>query len=149
MVIGSFALLEKLGLATRAEIVPVVLVSPPVAVGETLTVSVTESLAPAEMPVVREHVKVVTVHVQPSVKSVIAVAVRPAGSVTVSVVLLGSATVELVLVTSTVMVSATSPSVNDEGLVVMLIETVGTTTPVTKVDRSNSEYSSIFSCALI
>src|SRR5271154_5698126 len=102
MVSGSVTLLEKLGLASRAEIDPVVLVAPAVAVGETPTVRVTESLVLVAMPAVRVQLKVATVQLHPPVGSVIAEAVIPAGSVIVRMVLLGSATVELVLVTSTV-----------------------------------------------
>lgn len=151
MVIGDATLLEIFGLVTCAETDTEAVEADPAAFGATLTVSVTESLALAARPVVRVHAKVAGLHVQPPVESVIEVAVRPVGSVTARARELGSAMVALVLVTFTVIVSELSPSLNTAGLglVLMLIETVAGTTGVTKLERSNSEYSSIFSCALI
>src|SRR6202789_1669294 len=112
MVIGDDKLLEKFALATCAVTTPELVGSPPVAVDETLTVTVTASLVLAARGVVRVQVNVPTVQIQPppAVESVIAVAVTPAGSVIVNIVFAGSGTVELVFATLAAMVSAVSPS---------------------------------------
>src|ERR1700723_1834534 len=149
MVSGLLTFEEKFGLDTVADTEPVTDGLLPAAVPDTVTVMVTASLALTAMPLALVQVSVPTVQIQlPLLESVIAVAVRPAGSVTASVRLLGSATVELVLVTSTVMVSFASPSLKIElaGLVVIAIDAVGRTTGTTAADRSKMAISSIFSC---
>ena len=90
MVSGAVTLVEKVGLETFAETVGVVLAAPPVAFAATLTVMVTESLAPAAMPVVVQ-VKVPTVQIQAPAVSVMAVAVRPVGRTAVRTTELSSA----------------------------------------------------------
>ena len=85
-----------------------------------ITVIRTLSVALAASVVVRVQIRVPTVQIKPPSVSVIAVAVRPAGKVTLSVVALLSATVSLVSVTATVMVSSVSPSsIESPGPVVM------------------------------
>src|ERR1700679_592585 len=152
VVIGDDKLLEKFALATCAVTTPELVGSPPVAVDETLTVTVTASLVLKARGVVLVQVNVPTVQIQPppAVESVIAVAVTPGGNVMVKVVFAGSGLLELVFSTVAVMVSVVSPSLNCPlaGSVAMLIDAVGAITAVTKLDRSNRAYSSIFSCAI-
>src|ERR1700677_1446584 len=147
---GVVTLLENVGFDTTADTGEVVLGSPPVALAATDTVIRTLSVAPAARVVVRVHDRVPTVQIQPPSVSVIAVAVRPAGRVTLSAVALLRASVSLVSVTATVTVSSVSPSMKTEslGLVVIAMETVGRTMGTTKLERSKSAYSSIFSCAI-
>src|ERR1700733_14323309 len=149
MVSGPVTFEEKFGLDTVAETDPGMEALPPVALPDTVTVTLTASAALGAMPLALVQESVPTVQTQlPLLESVMAVAVSPAGSVTVSVRLLGSATVELVLVTSTVMVSVVSPSLKMEllGLVVIVSFAVGRTTGSPAAERSKMANSSIFSC---
>src|ERR1035438_7161062 len=101
------------------------------------------------MLLVRVQVRVPSVQIQPPVESDRAVAVSPDGSVRVRTTELKISTVELVSVTLIVSSSALSPCLTIKGLGLKAMERVGTTTGVTKVDKSNIAKLSISICAVM
>jgi len=143
----AVTLLEKFGLEAVAVSRPVALL--PAVYAGTLTVKVTASLAPAAMIVARAQLRVLSVQLQPPAGSARAVMVSPGGGAKARTTVLSIGALALVLIVPTVTWSAVSPCLTINGLGLKVMESVGTTTGVTKDERSKSAYSSISSCALI
>jgi hypothetical protein len=93
----------------------------------TLIVRVTESVTALLMLVVRVHCRVPSVQFQLLVGSLIAVAVRPAGSVMASAADGSTAVFTLVLVTAIVTCSVVSLAFTTNGLGLKAMDSVGTT----------------------